>query len=206
MKIIYGSGNIHKIAEVKEFFINNNYDVELLSLKDIGFTEDIAETGTTFEENSHIKASAIKNYCRKNNIEGLIITDDAGLCVDALDGKPGVYSARYAGDHAPQEVTINKLLTEMKGVPKEKRTAKFCCVLTCVLPNDEMITARGETPGSIAMSPGTMGKLTFGPVFIPDEYGRIMNDLTPEELKHTHREKALIELLSTLESLPNLKR
>lgn len=206
MKIIYGSGNAHKVAEVKEFFTNNNYDVELLSLKDIGFTEDIAETGTTFEENSHIKANAIKNYCRENNIEGLIITDDAGLCVDALGGKPGVYSARYAGDHAPQEVTINKLLTEMKDVPKEKRTARFCCVLTCVLPDDEIITARGETVGSIAMSPGTMGKLTFGPVFIPDEYGRIMNDLTPEELKHTHREKALIELLSTLESLPDLKR
>lgn len=198
MKIIYGSGNPDKLAEIKAFFQNNKLSDEVLSLKDINFTEDIIEDGDTFEENSLIKAKAIKKYCDENNINEIIITDDAGLCVDALNGRPGVYSARYAGDHASQEITINKLLMEMKDIPLEKRTAKFVCVLTCILKNGEIITVRGETKGRIAEKPGTIGGLTFGPVFIADEFGRIMNDLTKEELKHTHREKALIKLLNIL--------
>lgn len=113
-------------------------------------------------------------------------------------GGPGVYSARYAGDHASQEDTLNKLLDEMKDVPDEKRTAKFVCVLTTILKDSKIIVARGETIGKIAKQPGTMGKLTYGPVFIPDEFGKVMNELTPKQLKHTHREKALTELLPKL--------
>jgi len=198
MKIIYGSGNPDKVAEVKAFFVNNNLDCEVLSLKDIKFSEDIIEDGETFEENSLIKAEAIKKYCDLNNIKEIIITDDAGLCVDALNGRPGVYSARYAGNHAPQEITINKLLNELQGVPYEERTAKFICVLTCILKNGKIVTVQGETKGHIAEKPGTMGGLTFCPVFIADEFGRVMNDLTSEELKHTHREKAMLELLTKL--------
>ena len=199
MKIIYGSSNKAKLQEVKTFFENNNIDVEIISLKDIGFNEEIDENGETFEENSLIKAKAIKDFCNRNNINETIITDDAGLCVDALNGRPGVHSARYAGDHAPQEAAINKLLTELKDVAMEKRTAKFVCVLTAILKNKKTIVARGETKGKIATIPGPMGKLTYGPVFMPDEFeGKVMNELTAEELKHTHREKALIELLKKL--------
>lgn len=198
MKIIYGSGNKNKLQEVKDFFNNNKIEVELLSLDDIGFTEDIVENGKTFEENSLIKARTIKKYCDIKGIKEIIITADAGLCVDALYGRPGVYSARYAGDHAPQEVTINKLLQEMKDVPEDKRTAKFVCVLTAIMPDGELIVSEGETKGRIALTPGVMGKLTFGPVFISDDYGKIMNELSPEELKHTHREKALIQLLDKI--------
>lgn len=199
MKIIYGSGNPEKVKEVETFFKNNIKDIEILTLKDIGFDMDIEETGETFEENSLIKAQAIKEYCDNLGIEEIIITDDAGLCVDALDGRPGVYSARYAGDHAPQEVTINKLLEEMKDVPENKRTARFVCALTAILPNKEIIRARGTTEGMIATTLGPMGKLTFFPVFVPNEYGKAMIYLTDEELKHTHREKALLELLDKLE-------
>lgn len=199
MKIIYRSGNPEKVKEVETFFKNNIKDIEILTLKDIGFDMDIEETGETFEENSLIKAQAIKEYCDNLGIEEIIITDDAGLCVDALDGRPGVYSARYAGDHAPQEVTINKLLEEMKDVPENKRTARFVCALTAILPNKEIIRARGTTEGMIATTPGPMGKLTFFPVFVPNEYGKAMIYLTDEELKHTHREKALLELLDKLE-------
>lgn len=198
MKIIYGSGNAGKVQEVKELFKNNKIDVELLSLKDINFNEEIDENGKTFEENSLIKAKAIKDFCTRNNIDEIIITDDAGLCVDALDGRPGVYSARYAGDHAPQEKVINKLLSELENVPDEKRTAQFVCVLTAILKDGRIIVARGETKGRIAKAPGPMGKLTYGPIFVPDEYGKVMNELTSEQLKHTHREKALIELLDKL--------
>lgn len=198
MKIIYGTGNIHKVEEIKTLFKNHNITAEILSLKDIGFNEDIEENGETFEENSMIKAKAIKEFCNKNNINEIIITDDAGLCVDSLGGAPGVHSARYAGDHAPQQVTLNKLMNEMKNVPKEKRTAEFVCVLTAILPNEEVIVAKGITKGSIAEEIGTMGGLTFCPVFIPQGSDRVMNDMTDEEKEQTHREKAFKELINKL--------
>lgn len=195
MKIIYGTGNKAKLEEVREFLKNNNIDIDVLSLKDIKFNDDIIEDGETFEENSLIKAKAIKNFCTKNNLKEIIVTDDAGLCVDALNGKPGVHTARYAGDHAPQEITINKLLLEMRDIPLEKRTAKFICVLTTVLTDGTVISVKGETKGKIALKPGMMGRLTFGPIFMPDEFNKVMNELSKEELTHTHREKALAELI-----------
>ena len=198
MKIIYGTGNIHKVEEIKKLFKNHNIETEILSLKDIGFNEDIEENGETFEENSMIKARTIKDFCNKNNINEIIITDDAGLCVDSLGGAPGVHSARYAGDHAPQQVTLEKLMNEMKNVPKEKRTAQFICVLTAILQNEEVIVAKGITTGSIAEEIGTMGGLTFCPVFIPEGSNRVMNDMTDEEKEQTHREKAFKELMKKL--------
>ena len=199
MKFIYGTGNIKKIEQVKNFFrTQKNIELEILSLKDIGFNEEIIEDGKTFEENSMIKAKAIKEYCKNNNINEVIITDDAGLCVDALNGRPGVLSARYAGDHAPQEVVLNKLLDEMKNIPDEKRTATFVCVLTAIKPNGEEIVVRGETKGKIATKPGTMGKLTYNPIFIADGFDIPMSEMKDEDLKITHREKAFIKLLDLL--------
>ena len=198
MKIIYGSGNKAKIENVKKYFDANNIDIEILSLKDIDFNKEIDENGKTFEENSLIKAKTIKEFCIENNINEIIVTDDAGLCVDALNGAPGVYSARYAGDHASQEETINKLLNELKDVPENKRTATFVCVLTAILTNGEIISVRGETKGSIATKPGLMGKLTYGPIFIPEKFGKVMNELTQEEMGETHREKALKELVKKI--------
>jgi len=198
MKIIYGTANKAKIEQVESFFKTQDIDVEFLSLDDIGFNKDIEENGKTFEENSLIKAIEIKKYCDENGINEIIITDDTGLCIDALDGAPGVYSARYAGNHAAQEVVIEKLLNELKDVSFEKRTAYFECVLTAVLPNNKKIIAKGITKGKIAMEAGTMGKLTYGPIFIPEGFNRVMNDLTDEELGYTHREKAFIEIINKL--------
>lgn len=143
-----------------------------------------------------IKAEAIKKFCTQNNINKIIVADDAGLEVEALGGRPGVHTARYAGDHAPQEVVLNKLLDEMKNV--QNRTARFLCVLTAILPNGEKIICKGETKGKIAQKCGTMGKLTFGPVLIPDGFDRVINDLTEEEIGHTHRQKAWRELLERI--------
>lgn len=198
MKIIYGTGNQHKLAEIKTLFNNHKIEAEIISLKDIGFNEEIEENGETFEENSMIKAKAIKEFCMQNNINEIIITDDAGLCVDALDGAPGVHSARYAGDHAPQEVTLNKLMNAMKDIPKEKRIAQFVCVLTAILPNGEVIAAKGITKGSIAEEIGTMGGLTYCPVFMPKGVNKVMNDMTDDEKEQTHREKAFKELIEKL--------
>lgn len=198
MKVIFGTTNQGKIDQVKGFMEYKKIDMEFISLKDIGFNEDIIENGETIEENSLIKAKAIKEFCNKNNINEIIVTDDAGLFVDALGGRPGVHTARYAGDHAPQEECINKLLTELKDVPDEKRGATFACVLTAILKNGEIVSCRGETRGKIVRVPGTMGKLTYGPVLQPDGLDRVINDLTEEELGLTHRDKAWLELVNKI--------
>ena len=198
IRFIYGTGNKGKIEQVKSFFHAMKIDVEILSLKEIGFEEKIEENGTTFEENSKIKAEAIKKYCDEKQINEIIVTDDTGLCVDSLNGEPGVYSARYAGDHAPQEVVLKKLLENMKDVPEEKRTARFVCILTTIRPNGEEIVVKGITEGKIANRPGPMGKLTYGPIFIPEGFNKVMNELTEEELGQTHREKAFLELINKI--------
>ena len=198
MEIIYATTNEEKKNQVQNFIDYNKYNVKLQTLKDIGFEEQIEENGKTFEENSNIKAEAVKKFCDKKNINKIIIADDAGLMVEALGGRPGVHTARYAGNHAPQKVVLNKLLEEMKYVEEEKRTASFVCVLTAILQNGEKIVCRGETKGKIAKQCGQMGKLTFGPVLIPEGFDRVMNELTEEELGHTHRQKAWKELLEKI--------
>ena len=198
IRFIYGTGNKGKIEQVKSFFHAMKIDVEILSLKEIGFEEEIEENGTTFEENSKIKAEAIKKYCDEKQINEIIVADDTGLCVDSLNGEPGIHSARYAGDHAPQEVVLKKLLENMKEVPEEKRTARFVCVLTAIKPNGEEIVVKGTTEGKIASKPGPMGKLTYGPIFIPEGFNKVMNELTEEELGKTHREKAFLELIKQI--------
>lgn len=202
MKLIYGTGNIEKIKQVKDYIEATKLDLQILSIKELGFDEDIEETGITFEENSCIKAEAIKKYCDRNNIEGIIITDDAGLCVECLDGRPGVYSARYAGDHAPQEVVLNKLLNEMKEVEEttgiKNRNAEFKCALTVVLPNNTQFTVVGETKGHILEKPGTMGKLTYCPVFVPEGFDKPMSEIDDKDLGKTHREKALLQIIEIL--------
>jgi len=204
MRIIYASGNKEKINQVKSFVKTMNYNYEFIGLKEIRFNDEIIENGSTFEENSLIKAKAVKKFCDRNNIREMIVADDAGLCVDALGGEPGIYSARYAGDHASQEITLKKLLDNMKDIKEEDRTAIFVCVLTAILPNGEIMTLRGETKGKIALKPGTMGKLTYGPVFIPQGFNKVMNELSDEELGTTHREKAFLELFSKIENLNNI--
>jgi len=199
MRFIYGTGNQGKVNQVKDFFRTQNVELDILSLKDIGFDEEIEENGETFEENSMIKAKAIKAYCDKKGINEIILTDDAGLCVDALGGRPGVLSARYAGDHAPQEVVINKLLEELKDVPEGARTAKFVCVLTVIMPDGETFAVKRENKGRIPLKPGKMGKLTYNPIFIVDGFDKVMSEIPDEELGKTHREKAMIEVIKEIQ-------
>ena len=203
MKIIYGTTNKGKINQVKEFFEATGVkEIEFLSLKDIGFTDEIVEDGKTFEENSMIKAKVIKEFCDKQEIKEIIVTDDTGLCVECLNGEPGIYSGRYASKDmlhdASQVDNINKLLENMKKTGSQNRNAKFICVLTAVLPNGEIKQVRGECLGKIAEKPGQMGKLTYGPVFIPEGSDKVMNEMKPEEIGNTHREKAFLELLKIL--------
>ena len=205
MKILYGTGNKNKVEAMIKIIKNHGFDAELFTTKDIGYSQDVEENGTTFDENSEIIALAIKEFCDKNNItDKIIITDDAGLCVDVLNGEPGVYTGRYAGENPTQIENITKLLTNMKEYTKlEDRSCKFVCVLTAILPTGEKIVARGECKGTIALDHGTLGGLTYGPVFIPEGFDKPMGDMEEEEYAsvHNHRDLAMNELMKRFKEL-----
>lgn len=199
MRMIYGTSNVNKLKDIKSIIKAHGEDWEVLSLKDIGFSEEIEENGTTFEENSEIKAKAVKKFCDNNNIKyDIITTDDAGLCVECLNGEPGVYSARYAGSHsATQEETLNKLLQNIEKTGDKERKAKFVCVLTSFLKDGTKIVSRGECLGKIAKEVKQLGGLTYSPVFIPNGYDIPMSELSAEEYEnaHNHRELAFVQML-----------
>ena len=203
MKIIYGTSNKNKVTAMEKILKENHVNFELYTLKDIGFNKEIIEDGRTFEENSNIKAMAIKEFCNENNInDKIIVTDDSGLCIDKLNGEPGVYSARYAGPNATQVQSLTKVLNKMKDYPnKEDRACTFVTVLTAILPDGEKIVARGECKGTVAKSMGKLGGLTYIPIFIPNGFDKPLSDLDKEtfEATHNHRDLAVKQLLAEFE-------
>ena len=188
MKIVFVSGNLHKIREVKEILAASplTKDLEVLSLKDIGFFEDIEENGNTFEENALIKARAV-SACGH-----ICFADDSGLEVDVLDGAPGIYSARYTGIHGTDEDNNALLLKNLEDVPDEKRTAHYTCAIACVLPSGEEFTVRGICEGWIIREAKGNGGFGYDPYFYVKEYDKTLAEVTAEE-KHaiSHRGKAL---------------
>lgn len=203
MKIIYGTSNKNKVVSMTKILKENKVNAELYTLKDIGFDQEIIEDGTTFEENSAIKANAIKQFCDENKItDKIIITDDAGLCIAKLNGEPGVYSARYAGENASQEQILEKVLNKMQSFQNpEDRSCTFVCVLTAILPDGEKIVARGECKGTVAKTPGKLGGLTYVPIFIPEGFDKPLSDLDEKtfEATHNHRDLAVKQLVKEFE-------
>ena len=176
MKILLASHNKNKIAELEALLKTVCADAEVVSLSDVGFTDEIVEDGTTFEENALIKA---RTGARLGYIT---VADDSGLMVDALGGAPGVYSARYAGEDGNTEKNNAKLLAALQGVPQDKRTAHFVSVVACVFPDGrEDIVVRGECPVEILTSP--RGKTGFGydPLFWYAPFGKTYAEMTAEE-------------------------
>ena len=191
-KIILASNNAHKIKEFKEIF--NNY--EIVPMKEIGFNEEIVEDGTTFEENSKIKTEAISNFLKKNGLNHMVMADDSGLCVDELNGEPGVYSARYGGSKSDQDHR-DLLLKNLEG--KLNRNAKFVCVITLQKPNGETIVGRGEVNGTILTE--EVGDKSFGYdcVFYSTEINKCFGLATPAEKNSvSHRGRAIADLLNKL--------
>jgi len=141
--IVLASSNKHKIKEFKEMFPND----KILSLSDINYNGEIIENGTTFFDNALIKAKTIHEYLKSINIEASVIADDSGLCVDSLNGLPGIFSARYAGEHGNDKQNRQKLLNELKD--KNNRAAHFTCCLVEYFSNDAYICAEGITEGYI---------------------------------------------------------
>ena len=151
---------------------------------------EIEEDGQTFEENSFKKASEIMKLCGQ-----ITLADDSGLMVDYLNGAPGVYSARFAGEDGNDAKNNEKLLKLMEGVPADKRTAKFVSVITMVYPDGTVLTARGECPGTILTAPAGDGGFGYDPLFVPEGYEKTFAQLTADEKNAiSHRAVALVEL------------
>ena len=178
-----------------------NLDIEVLSMEDIGWDRgEIEENGVTIEENSLIKAEAIFSFCKDHNIEYPIMTDDAGLFVDELNGEPGVYTARYADDELsinpelPKHQCVVKLLRKLNN--KSNRNATYRCCVTTMMPNGEFCQEAGESKGTIAKDIiGDLTKPYFYSVFILNGTNVAFNKLNPNVLEDTYRYKALRKAL-----------
>lgn len=183
MKFVLASHNQGKLAEMQR--ILGQLGVEVVLQSELGLALEPEETGTTFTENARIKAEAVMQA------SGLpAIADDSGLCVDALNGAPGVYSARYGGEGLDDTGRYWLLLENMKG--QMPRTAKFVSVITCCFPNGDVLTARGECPGTIAFAPQGEGGFGYDPVFFVPPLKKTFAQLTAEEKNAiSHRGKAL---------------
>ena len=196
---ILASQNKNKIKEIQAILDKHGFSV--ISRDEAGIpTDDIEETGTTFEENSYIKASAIVDMIAVDPAldkykDSPVIADDSGLMVDALDGAPGVYSARYAGEGCTYKDNNVKLLAALEGVPESKRGARFVTVITMIWPDGSRLVARGECEGRIIEE--TRGDKGFGydPLFVPIGYEMTFAEMEPEAKNRiSHRAKALEEL------------
>lgn len=193
MRIVAATQNKHKIEEMSA--ITKEFGMNMVSRLDAGVPDfEIEEDGKTFEENSEKKAREIMKVCGN-----ITIADDSGLMVDALDGAPGVYSARFAGEDSNDEKNNEKLLLLLKDVPEEKRTAKFVSVITMVYPNGEKIVARGECRGHILYKGRGNNGFGYDPLFVPDGFDRTFAELSAEEKnKISHRSIALQNLREKL--------
>lgn len=183
MKFILATHNPGKLREMAA--ILSQYGVEVVSPADVGITVDVEETGTSFAENAMLKAKAI---CAAADLPA--IADDSGLCVDALNGGPGVYSARYGGEGLDDKGRYTLLLQNMRG--QTTRAAHFACAIACAFPNGDELTAEGRCDGTIAFAPMGEGGFGYDPVFFVPEKAKTFGQLTAEEKSAiSHRGKAL---------------
>lgn len=184
MKLLIATHNKKKKAELQR--ILSPLGINVVTAEDIGCElRDVEETGTTFEENAELKAVA---GCEDSGLA--CIADDSGLCVDYLDGEPGIYSARYSGGHGNDEKNIDKLLEKLNGVAAEQRTARFVCCACCVFPDGRKITVRGECEGEILTERHGNGGFGYDPVFKSGD--KLFGEITSQEKdKISHRGRAL---------------
>ncbi|MEJ2595226.1 MAG: non-canonical purine NTP diphosphatase [bacterium] len=187
-RILFATNNLHKLKEVQHI-LGNRFQV--LGLKDIGFSGDIAETGSTLEENASIKSRFIY---KKYGMD--CFSDDTGLEIEALGGRPGVYSARYAGEEGNAIKNMNKVLTEMEGA--QNRKARFRTVISLILEGNEY-TFEGIVNGRIILEPRGSEGFGYDPVFVPEGYTQTFAELSAEEKNNiSHRSRAVQKLANYL--------
>ena len=184
MKIFVATKNQKKLKELNRILIPMGF--EAISERDLDHAlPEVEETGTTFEENALLKAR-----CGLENTGLISVADDSGLCVDYLNGEPGIYTARYSGENATDQSNNEKLLENLQGVPEEQRTAKFVSAIACVFPDGRSFTVRGECFGRIGFEEQGDGGFGYDPLFIGE--GGCFAMLSPEEKdKVSHRGRAI---------------
>lgn len=193
MKLIVASNNQHKISEIKK--ILEKLDMNVVSLKDAGIDIEVEEDGKTFEENAYKKAKEVFDIVK----DGYVLADDTGLMVDAINGAPGVYSARFSGEGATYEKNNAKLLDLLKNVKDKDRGAKFVCVMVLIMGDSRIVKVRGEIEGRILREPRGKNGFGYDPLFYVEEFGKTFAEMSDEEKNSvSHRGRALEKLREAL--------
>jgi XTP/dITP diphosphohydrolase len=195
IKIVLATNNSHKVSEFRSAFAQMGVEAELLTVKETGFQGEIIEDADSFDGNALIKAKTLCEYT------GLVaIADDSGLAVDALDGAPGVYSARFAGEGATDEQNNEKLLAILKSMPEASRDAKFVCSICVCRPDGGILYAHGESKGIIIDEYKGDGRFGYDPIFYYPPMNKTFAEMTKEEKNQiSHRGRAIKELLKSKE-------
>ena len=185
-RIIFATGNAGKLREVK--VILADLGMEVLSMKEAGVTAEAEENGATFIENAIIKARDIAARVP----DAIVMSDDSGLVVDALDGEPGIYSARYLGEDTPYSIKNANIISHLEGIPMEERTARFVCAIAAVLPDGNVLTTQETIEGYIGYEERGNGGFGYDPIFMVPEYGCSTAELSADAKNAiSHRGKAL---------------
>lgn len=197
--MIFATGNEGKLKEIRD--ILGDIGEEIISMKEAGIDIDIEENGTTFEENAIIKAKAIMERTGQ-----LVLADDSGLEVDALNKEPGIYSARYLGRDTSYDVKNQNIIDRLEGVEGDDRSARFVCAIAAAFPDGEVIVTRGTIEGVIAHKPAGTNGFGFDPIVYVPEYGMTTGEMEPEAKNLiSHRGKALRSMKKILEERKIIK-
>lgn len=192
-KIVFATGNAGKMREIR--MIMEDTGMEIVSMKEIGIDPEIEENGSTFVENAIIKAKAVAAFT-----DAIVLADDSGLEIDALNKEPGIYSARYMGEETSYHIKNANLIQRLEGVQEEKRTARFVCAIAAVLPDGEVLTTTGTVEGRIGYEEKGTNGFGYDPIFFLPEFGCTSAELTNEQKNEiSHRGNALREMKELLQ-------
>ena len=194
-RVVLASRNAHKIIEMQRILAAADSDIELVGLDSLDVdVQDVPETGATFAENALIKAQSVTEQTGMP-----AISDDSGIAVDALNGMPGVLSARWSGTHGADQANLDLLLAQLRDVPDERRGAAFVCAIAYTTPGSEPVIAEGIVKGGINRSPVGVNGFGYDPIFVPDGYSETTAQLSSEAKDAiSHRGAALRELVRLL--------
>ncbi|MGH3321538.1 MAG: RdgB/HAM1 family non-canonical purine NTP pyrophosphatase [Streptosporangiaceae bacterium] len=196
-RLVLATRNPHKVTEVTRIFAEAGAEAELLSTEAFPDLPDVAETGRTFAENALLKARAVARATHRP-----AVADDSGLCVDALNGMPGVFSARWAGGHGDDEANLRLLLAQLTDVPDDRRVAHFQCAAAIVLPSGTERVVSGQVGGTLTREPRGAGGFGYDPIFVPEGDTRTTAEMTAHEKDAiSHRGRAFRALADVVAEL-----
>ncbi|MGN6330418.1 MAG: RdgB/HAM1 family non-canonical purine NTP pyrophosphatase [Motilibacteraceae bacterium] len=196
-KLVLATRNAHKVLELRRILLDAGLDVELVGTDEFPGLADVPETGETFAENALIKARAV---CAATGLPA--VADDSGLCVDALNGMPGIFSARWAGRHGDDLANLELVLGQVSDVPDERRGGQFVCAAAVAVPDGREHAVTGSLPGTIVRAPRGANGFGYDPVFVPEGEARTTAELSPEEKDAiSHRGRAFRALVPVVAEL-----